>query len=215
MMMRFLPEFPPNGAVLCLGAHSDDIEIGCSGLLMMLRERYSGLRFHWVVFSGDEVRERETRAAAARLMAGADFSMNVHKFRGSYFPHFGADIKDAFELMRKQITPDLILTHFLADRHQDHRTISELTWNTFRSHAVLEYEIPKYDGDLAQPGVFCPVSDVMVEKKISTLLDCFESQRNRQWFDADLFRGHMRLRGIECNSPTRFAEAFYARKLIL
>jgi LmbE family N-acetylglucosaminyl deacetylase len=214
-MMRFLPEFPANGTVLCLGAHSDDIEIGCSGLLMTLRERYSGLRFHWVVFSGDEVRERETRAAAARLMAGANFSMNVHKFRGSYFPTVGADIKDTFEVMRKQITPDFILTHFLADRHQDHRTISELTWSTFRNHAVLEYEIPKYDGDLAQPGIFCPVSDAMVEKKISTLLDCFESQRNHQWFDADLFRGHMRLRGIECNSPTRFAEAFHARKLVL
>lgn len=214
-MMRFLPEFPADGVVLCLGAHSDDIEIGCSGLLMMLHERFSGLRFRWIVFSGDEVRERETRAAAARLMAGADFSMNVHKFRGSYFPYLGADIKDTIELMRKQIKPDLILTHFLGDRHQDHRTISELTWNTFRNHAVLEYEIPKYDGDLAQPGVFCPVSEVMVEKKLSTLLDCFESQRDHQWFDADLFRGHMRLRGMECNSPTRFAEAFYARKLVL
>ena len=108
-----------------------------------------------------------------------------------------------------------MLTHYLADRHQDHRVIAELTWNTFRSHAILEYEIPKYEGDLAQPGVYCPLSPATVEQKIVTLLNCFPSQRGHQWFDADLFRGHLRLRGVECNSPTRYAEAFHARKLVL
>lgn len=201
--------------LLCLGAHSDDIEIGCGGLLMQLLRRSPGLRFHWIVFSGDEVREGETRAAAKAMMDGADLTLTALKFRGSYFPHEGAAIKDAFEQMRATIDPDLVLTHFLADRHQDHRVISELTWNTYHSHAVLEYEIPKYDADLAHPGVFCPLSEELVEKKIATLLECFGSQRNHQWFDRDLFRGHMRLRGIECNSPTRFAEAFHARKLIL
>lgn len=214
-MLRFLPDLRADGTVLCLGAHCDDIEIGCGGLMMTLHERYPGLNFEWVLFSGDDVRERETRAAAGALMGAANISVHVHKFRGSYFPYHGADIKDAFEQMRARLTPDLILTHFLADRHQDHRVISELTWNTFRSHAVLEYEIPKYDADLAQPGVFCPLTEAVVEKKIATLLDSFASQRNHQWFDQDLFRGHMRLRGIECNSPTRFAEAFHARKLVI
>lgn len=214
-MLRFLPELPANGTILCLGAHSDDIEIGCGGLLMTLRERHPGLRFVWVVLSGDDERERETRAAAAALMQGADLSMTVHRFRGSYFPACFPDIKDAFEQLRSRVEPDLVLTHFLTDRHQDHRVVSELTWNTYRKHAVLEYEIPKYEGDLAHPGVFCPLSEAVVDKKVSTLLECFGSQRSHQWFDADLFRGHMRLRGVECNSPTRFAEAFHARKLVL
>jgi LmbE family N-acetylglucosaminyl deacetylase len=215
-MLRFAPQLPEAGTVLCLGAHSDDIEIGCGGLLMTLLQRHPHLKFHWVVFSGDEVRERETRAAAARLMEGGDVTLTTHKFRVSYFPHSGPAIKDTFEALRARLPdPDLILTHYLTDRHQDHRVLAELTWNTYRGHAVLEYEIPKYDGDLAHPSVFCPVSEALVEKKVSTLLDCFASQRNHQWFDADLFRGHMRLRGIECNSPTRFAEAFHARKLVI
>lgn len=214
-MLKFLPELPADGHILCLGAHSDDIEIGCGGLLMTLLERHPGLHFHWVVFSGDDVRAGETRAAAARLMEGGNLHMTLHTFRVSYFPHAGAEIKDVFEDVRRRVNPDLILTHFRTDRHQDHRVISDLTWNTFRSHAVLEYEIPKYDGDLAQPNVFCSLSEAIVEKKISALLDCFASQRSHQWFDAELFRGLMRVRGIECNSPTRFAEAFHARKLVI
>lgn len=215
MTVRFLPDLPADGTILCLGAHSDDIEIGCSGLLMQLHQRHPGLHFVWVVFSGDDEREQETRKAAAALMGNANLDFTAHKFRGSYFPHCASQIKDAFEEIRGRLDPDLVLTHYLTDRHQDHRVISELTWNTFRSHAVLEYEIPKYDGDLAHPGVFCPLSEALVEKKIATLLECFGSQRSHQWFDADLFRGLMRLRGIECNSPTRFAEAFHARKLML
>jgi LmbE family N-acetylglucosaminyl deacetylase len=107
------------------------------------------------------------------------------------------------------------MTHYIADRHQDHRVVAELTWNTFRNHAILEYEIPKYEGDLAHPGVYCALSPATVDRKIATLLKCFPSQLGRQWFDADLFRGHLRLRGVECNSPTRHAEAFHGRKLVL
>lgn len=214
-MLRFLPELPGAGTVLCLGAHCDDIEIGCGGTLVELHRQHPQLRFVWVVFSGDDVRERETRAAAAALMGTAHLTVHVHRFRGSYFPSCTSEIKDVFEEISASMKPDLILTHYLWDRHQDHRVISELTWNTFRSHAVLEYEIPKYDGDLAQPGVFCPIAESTVARKVAALLDCFPSQRNRQWFDSDLFRGHLRLRGIECNSPTRFAEAFHARKLII
>ena len=214
-MIRFLPDLPEDGTVLCLGAHSDDIEIGCGGLLMQLHNRFPKLHFVWDVFSSDDTREQETRAAANQLLDGAGLTVNVHRFRGSYFPECWSAIKDAFEAIGKRTSHDLILTHTLTDRHQDHRVLSELTWNTFRNHAVLEYEIPKYDGDLGRPGVFCPVTEAQAEKKIATLLTCFASQRSHQWFDADLFRGHMRLRGIECNSPSRFAEAFHARKLVI
>jgi len=217
MMLQFKPDLPADGTILCLGAHCDDIEIGCGGTLIELHKRHPGLRFEWVLFSGDEVRERETRKAAHALLgsAGANINVSVLKFRGSYFHSIVADIKDAFETLRGQLKPDLIMSHYLNDRHQDHRVISELTWNTFRSHAILEYEIPKYDGDLAHPGVFCPLSQATVDKKVATLLESFPSQLGHQWFDADLFRGLMRLRGVECNSPTRFAEAFHARKLVL
>lgn len=215
-MLRFKPELSAGATVLCLGAHCDDIEIGCGGTLMELHRRHPGLRFVWVLFSGAGERERETRAAAAALLgSNANVTVDVHDFRGSYFPHCAAAIKDAFEELRSRVTPDLIMTHYLADRHQDHRVLAELTWNTFRRHAILEYEIPKYEGDLAHPGVFCPLSPETVERKVATLIDCFPSQRGHQWFDADLFRGHMRLRGVECNSPTRYAEAFHARKLVL
>ena len=215
-MLRFKPDLPSDGTVLCLGAHCDDIEIGCGGTLVELRERHPQLRFVWVVFSGDSVREHETRSAARTLMGtSANLTVEVHRFRGSFFPHCGAEIKDAFEALRSRVEPDLLFTHYLTDRHQDHRVLSELSWNTFRNHTILEYEIPKYEGDLAHPGVYCPLSAATVDLKVETLLECFPSQRGRQWFDADLFRGHLRLRGVECNSPTRFAEAFHARKLVL
>ncbi len=216
MTLRFVPDLPPNGTVLCLGAHCDDIEIGCGGSLIELRIRRPDLRFVWVVFSGDEVREAETRAAAAALIgAGSHLLVEVQRFRVGYFPHAGAQIKDAFEVLRARVTPDLVLTHYLADRHQDHRVVAELTWNTFRSHAILEYEIPKYEGDLGSPGVFCPLSAATVDRKVDALMSCFPSQRNHQWFDPELFRGHLRLRGIECNSPSRYAEAFHGRKLLI
>jgi LmbE family N-acetylglucosaminyl deacetylase len=215
-MLRFKPELSAGATILCLGAHCDDIEIGCGGTLMELHRRHPDLRFVWVLFSGAGERERETRAAAAALLgSNANVTVEVHDFRGSYFPHSAASIKDAFEELRSRVTPDLIMTHYLADRHQDHRVLAELTWNTFRRHAILEYEIPKYEGDLAHPGVFCPLSSETVDHKVATLLDCFPSQRSHQWFDAELFRGHMRLRGVECSSPTRYAEAFHARKLVL
>lgn len=215
MTLRFAPQWPEHGTVLCLGAHCDDIEIGCGGTLIELARRHPGLRFHWVVFSADGVRERETRAAAAELLPDAQISLSIHRFRMSYFPHVGAELKDAFETLRSQVEPDLILTHYLADRHQDHRTVAELSWNTFRHHTILEYEIPKYEGDLAQPQVYCPLSPAAVDAKIDTLLRCFRSQAGRQWFDADLFRGHLRLRGVECNSASRYAEAFHGRKLLI
>ena len=215
MTLQFQPTLTSSATVLCLGAHCDDIEIGCGGTLMELNRRYPGMRFVWVVFSGEDVREQETRAAAAALLDGANLSIEVHRFRESFFPYIGAQIKEAFESLRPRVAPDLILTHHLGDRHQDHRVIAELTWNAFRSHAILEYEIPKYEGDLGHPQVYCPLSAEAVDLKVEALLRCFPSQRTRQWFDAELFRGHLRVRGIECNSPSRYAEAFHARKIVI
>jgi LmbE family N-acetylglucosaminyl deacetylase len=215
MTLRFAPNLPEDGTVLCLGAHCDDIEIGCGGTLIELSRRHPGLRFFWAVFSGDEVREPETRAAAAALHAPNTPTVEVHRYRGSYFPYVASEIKDSFESLRAKVAPDLIFTHFLGDRHQDHRIVAELTWNTFRSHAILEYEIPKYEGDLGQPQVYCPLSSATVELKVATLMRCFPSQHGRQWFDPELFRGHLRLRGIECASPSRHAEAFHGRKLMI
>ncbi|MFO1468567.1 MAG: PIG-L deacetylase family protein [Steroidobacteraceae bacterium] len=215
-MLRFSADFRPAATVLCLGAHCDDIEIGCAGALLELQERDPSLHFVWVVFSRDDQREAETRSACARLLGtGSRCQLEVHGFQGSYFPYVGPALKDCFESIKSRVEPDLIFTHFLQDRHQDHRVIAELTWNTFRNHAILEYEIPKYEGDLDSPNVYFPVSRSNVERKVDTLMTCFPSQLERAWFDADLFRGVMRLRGVECNSASRYAEAFHARKVML
>lgn len=214
-MQGFRPQFNPDATVMCLGAHCDDIEIGCSGAQLELMQRYPGLKFLWVVFSGDEVRGAETRAAAASLLGAPRCQVELHPFRGSYFPYCGADIKDVFESLKSRHSPELIFTHFLSDRHQDHRVIAELTWNTFRDHAILEYEIAKFEGDLAQPNVYVPLSTANMEHKVSTLMSCFKSQHSRSWFDEELFKGHMRLRGVECNAPNRYAEAFHGRKMVL
>jgi LmbE family N-acetylglucosaminyl deacetylase len=213
-LLPFAPTLPATGTVLCLGAHCDDIDIGCGGTLMELQRRHPGLRFEWIVFSGDATREAETRAAAARLLGDA-CRVDVRRFPCSYFPYEGAQIKDAFESIKEQVDPDLIFSHFLADRHQDHRVIGELTWNTFRNHTILEYELVKFEGDLAHPNLYVPLAEDLVRRKVETLVDCFASQRSHAWFDADLFRGHLRLRGAECNAASRHAEAFHARKLIL
>jgi LmbE family N-acetylglucosaminyl deacetylase len=202
--------------VLCLGAHCDDIEIGCSGTLMTLQDRYPQASFDWVVFSSDDERAGETRRAA-QAIHGKHPRVNVEvlTFRGSYFPYEGAQIKDHFERVKARVQPNLVLTHFLQDRHQDHRVVSELTWNTFRNHLVLEYEIPKYEGDLAHPNVYVPLTRDIVNRKADMLMECFPSQHARAWFSRDLFVAHLRLRGIECNAPSGHAEALHARKVTL
>jgi LmbE family N-acetylglucosaminyl deacetylase len=215
-MLRFEPNLDADATVLALGAHCDDVEMGCSGALMELRARYPRLKFHWAVFSSDSVRKLETVAAAAQMMGtGPQISLDVLDFRGSYFPSHWSQIKEALEGIKARAKPALIFTHFLQDRHQDHRVLAELTWNTFRSHAILEYEIAKFEGDLAHPNVYVPLSEAVMKRKVETLMSCFPSQLSRTWFDAELFRGHMRLRGVECNAPSRYAEAFHVRKLVL
>jgi LmbE family N-acetylglucosaminyl deacetylase len=215
MTLQFQPQLTSASTVLCLGSHCDDIEIGCGGTLAELNRRFPGMRFVWVVLSGDAVREQETRAAAAALLPGANVAVEVHRFRESFFPYVATEIKPLVDSLRSRVSPDLILTHYLGDRHQDHRVVAELTWNSFRSHAILEYEIPKYEGDLGHPQVYCALSAAAADLKVDTLLKCFPSQQAKQWFDAELFRGHLRLRGIECASPSRYAEAFHGRKILI
>ena len=201
--------------VLCLGAHSDDIEIGCGGTIIRLAEQYPNCEFHWVVFSAIGVRETEA-TRAAQLFAGSRLKRTLLKtFQDGFMPYVGGEVKKVFENDLKPLCPDLILTHHGDDAHQDHRLISQLTWNTFRDHFILEYEIPKYDGDLGRPTVFMPLEQELCEAKVGYLMDAFQSQQTKRWFQSETFDSLMRLRGMECASPSGFAEAFYCRKLVL
>jgi LmbE family N-acetylglucosaminyl deacetylase len=202
--------------VLALGCHSDDIEIGAGGTLLRLQEAVPELEVHWVVFSAHGSRRDEARASAEGMLGEvADLRVDLHAFRDGYFPYQGADVKDVFEELKSLPAPDLILTHHRQDLHQDHRLLCELTWNTFRDHLVLEYEIPKYDGDLGHPNLFVAVEERHCRRKVELLMTHFATQRDKHWFTEDLFLGLMRLRGAECRSPTGFAEAFHGRKLVV
>lgn len=204
-----------NLRVLCLGAHSDDIEIGCGGTILRLAEEYPDCQFHWAVFSAAGVRGSEA-ARAAQLFAGSHLRDTLLKqFRDGFLPWQAAEVKTVFEEELKPLSPDLILTHYGNDAHQDHRLISQLTWNTFRNHCILEYEIPKYDGDLGRPAVFFPLGQHHSEAKVQRLMDAFSSQHAKHWFKPETFLALMRLRGLECVAPTGYAEAFYSRKLVL
>ena len=202
--------------VLCLGAHCDDIEIGCGGAILRLVRDYPLLHVNWVVFSSDSRRAAEARRSAdAFLQHAAGRDVLIKEFRNGYFPAAGADIKDFFEEIKASIRPDVIFTHYRNDLHQDHRLISELTWNTFRNHVILEYEIPKYDGDMGTPNVYLPLPEALWRRKITTLMECFPSQREKPWFTPETFAALMRLRGVESNADGGYAEAFYGRKLVL
>lgn len=206
----------PHPVVLCLGAHSDDIEIGCGGTILQWTEQYPALQFYWVVFSADVERTQEGMASAnAFLQQAAQKRVIVKNFRDGFFPYEGAALKAWFEQCKQEISPDIIFTHYRDDRHQDHRVISELTWNTFRNHLILEYEIPKYDGDLGAPNCFVPLTAAIWTKKLEYLLKFFQTQTNKHWFSTDTFQALMRLRGMESRANDFYAEAFYVRKLII
>jgi LmbE family N-acetylglucosaminyl deacetylase len=213
--LNLLPSGNAPLKILCLGAHSDDIEIGVGGTVLQWLCSNANLEFVWVVFSaaGTE-REREARKSAELFLSGAKHKeIIVHGFRDGFFPYDGAKIKEVFEQLKKQISPDIIFTHYRDDRHQDHRTICDLTWNTWRNHVILEYEIPKYDGDLGSPNCFVPLRPDICDLKAKHICDVFQTQGNKAWLTEDTFLGLMRLRGVECAG--KYAEAFYCRKMVL
>jgi LmbE family N-acetylglucosaminyl deacetylase len=201
--------------VLCIGAHADDIEIGCGGTLLYLAQALPCLRFYWVVLSTPGPRRQEAERAAAMFTGSRDCELVLKDFRDGFFPSSAADLKEFFEETKGHAGPDLIFAPWRGDAHQDHRQVAELTWNTFRNHFILEYEIPKYDGDLGRPNVFVPLESSLYEQKLANLLEAFTSQRSKPWFDREMFLGLMRIRGMESNSPSGYAEAFHCRKLVV
>jgi LmbE family N-acetylglucosaminyl deacetylase len=201
--------------ILCLGAHSDDIEIGCGGTLLRLLSERPGSSVDWVVFSASAEREREARASAADFLADtAKSSVVVKNFRESYFPAQWTEVKSCVDELRS-LQPDIVFCHRRHDEHQDHRTLGELVWNSFRRHLIFEYEIPKYEGDLGHPNVFVPLSHALAARKVDLIVRHFGSQAGRAWFRPATFHGLLAIRGVECNAPDGWAEAFYARKICL
>lgn len=201
--------------VLCLGAHSDDIEIGCGGTLLQLGRANLKPRFTWVVMSARGQRQTEARQAAELFTAGCEKEVILKEFRDGYLPYDGAQVKDFFEELKSRVRPDIIFTHWQGDAHQDHRLVHELTWNSFRNHLILEYEIPKFDGDLGRPNTFVALEEWAYREKVSQLSTIFKTQASKPWFKDETFLGLMRLRGMESNAPSGFAEAFYARKMTI
>jgi LmbE family N-acetylglucosaminyl deacetylase len=202
--------------VLCLGSHSDDIEIGCGGTILHLVKNYPEIQIYWVVFSAIGKRKEEAQQSVQLFVSSKCLkNLKLLQYRDGFFPYEGEKVKEQFEDIKRSFSPDLIFTHQSADAHQDHRLISELTWNTFRNHLILEYEIPKYDGDLGRPSVFMSLEPDEYDTKVCNLMNAFQSQVGKNWFQESTFKALMRLRGMECNAPSGYAEAFYARKLLL
>lgn len=200
--------------ILALGAHADDIEIGCGGTILRLLEENPATEVYWVVLGATGQRKTEAVESANLFLENAQRKEIVIKeFRDSYFPYVGAQIKEFFEELKRKYLPDLVLTHYRGDLHQDHRLVSELTWNTFRNHLILEYEIVKYDGDIGVPNFFVHLPESIVRKKIQTILGSFKSQREKSWFTEDVFSSILRLRGVESNAE-KYAEAYYCRKIV-
>ena len=199
--------------ILLLGAHCDDIEIGCGGAVLRLVEENPQAEFLWVVFASNPIRKSEALACAEAFLQGAaKHEIVIHAYRDGFLPNHWAEVKDDFEAIKKRFNPDLILTHCRQDLHQDHRIVSDLTWNTWRDHLILEYEIPKYDGDMGIPNFFVRLDQAKCDAKIAYLMKHYATQAGKQWFMEDTFRALLRLRGMEANSPTRYAEAFFGRK---
>lgn len=216
-MQRISLPFPPGRPtkILFLGAHADDIEIGCGGTIQRLLGEIPDLDIRWVVFSAEDGRSAEARASAMELLQKAARSrVEMLDFRNGYFPYDGAAIKDRFETLKGEFEPSLIFSHWTGDAHQDHRLIAEITHQTFRDHVVMEYEIPKYDGDLGNPNFFVQLTEEQLHLKTDSLRRHFPSQQARHWFTDDTFRALARLRGIACRAGSGLAEAFYAKRLL-
>lgn len=214
LVLNIPGERPPR--FMFIGAHCDDIEIGCGGTVIELLRRHPEAIIHWVVLSSEGERKKEAQLAAQSMLRGIrDRVVTIKEFRGAYFPSEAPVIKDCFEELKRGFEPDVVFAHNRKDVHQDHRIVGELAWNTFRDHLILEYEIPKYDGDLGSPSVFVPLSAAAVKRKVSLLMRVFKTQHSKRWFTPETFLGLMRIRGIECNASSGYAEAFYSRKLVL
>ena len=183
--------------------------------MLHLKQVFPRLKFHWVVFSAGGPRGQEATKAAEMFTAGCEKEIALKEYRDGFLPYSGSQIKDYFEELKGRVTPDVIFTQWGGDAHQDHRLLSELTWNTFRDHLILEYEVPKYDGDMGRPNVFVPLEAPLYTQKVDYLFDAFESQRRKRWFDRETFLGLMRIRGMEANAPSGYAEAFHCRKMVL
>jgi LmbE family N-acetylglucosaminyl deacetylase len=202
--------------VLCVGAHSDDIEIGCGGTVLQMVEQSKRIEFYWLVLCSNPTRAQEAKRSARVFLSGVrNKTVVVKSFQDGFLPYIGRPVKECFEKLKKAFAPDVILTHCRHDLHQDHRLVCELTWNTFRNHFILEYEISKYDADLRSPNFFVPLSETQARKKVKSVIRYFNTQHNKQWFSEELFYGLMRLRATEIASPARYAEAFYCRKALL
>jgi LmbE family N-acetylglucosaminyl deacetylase len=219
MILHLAPRLaPPAGAlrILALGAHADDIEIGCGGTLLRLIAEHPGAEVRYVVFAATPERAGEARAAAAELTAGARATIEIHGFRDSFFPwDQPVRIKETVSELRKSFEPDIVFTHRREDLHQDHALIAQLTWNAFRDHLILEYEIPKYEGDLATPNVYVPLDEAVARRKVDLILRNYATQAGKGWFRAETFEAMLRLRAVECNASTGWAEAFHGRKILL
>jgi LmbE family N-acetylglucosaminyl deacetylase len=198
-----------------LGAHGDDIEIGCGGTILRLLKEYNNVDACWVVFGSSGQRAMEATESAKLFLEDAkEESVIIKDFDDAFFPSAGKEIKQYFEELKEAFSPDLIFTHFRNDLHQDHRLISDLTWNTFRDHLILEYEVIKYDGDLGRPNLFVPLNDKICRRKIELIRNCFKTQGCKRWFTDDTFLSIMRIRGVECNAAENYAEGFYCRKMV-
>jgi LmbE family N-acetylglucosaminyl deacetylase len=215
-MLSLVPDLKGSRAlrVLCIGAHCDDIEIGCGGTLRALQDQRKKIVIDWALLSGSAQRAAESTKAMSLLVAPrARGEIRFGEFADGRFPADYARIKEYFESLKNLPRPDIIFCHERDDRHQDHRIVNEMVWNTFRDHLVLEFEIPKWDGGLGQPNTYVPVTAKQAKAKVSALLKAHRSQATRDWFTEDTFLALMRLRGIECRSESGLAEAFHGRKL--
>ena len=216
MMNIKLFEINKKPKILCLGAHSDDIEIGCGGTILRFVEELPEAQFRWIVFSGNKKRAKEAlQGASTFLKKIKSKQINIYSFKESYFPFIGAKIKDTFERLKNEFNPDIIFTHYLNDAHQDHKLISHLTWTTFRDHLIFEYEIPKYEGDLDTPNLYVKLDELLVQRKINYLTNIFQTQKEKSWFSEETFRSILKIRAIESNFSCEYAEGFHCRKMVL
>lgn len=213
--LSFLQQQHTPRKLLFLGAHSDDIEIGCGGTILRLLKEWKNLEIYWIVFGAHAARAAEaTKSARLFLRSVGKKTIITKEFRDGFFPYLGGEIKEYFEELKAVFNPELIFTHYRNDLHQDHRLLCELTWNTFRNHLILEYEIIKYDGDLGNPNLYVHLDEATCRMKVNHIGKCFATQNHRAWFTGDAFYSLLRLRGVESNAPERYAEAFYCRKIV-